>query len=172
MFTSERTAYTVLTPDKAETIRKVYEELEHEMFKQIGKRDGMEVERTFDGMYVGQTWSTSLVPVPQGEITAKTIEQMIHNYNNEYEKRAGNKFEYIPVMGVNYRCRIMSSLPKVEYEELPTRGSGKPEVKRKKVLSYLKDAEGGEIEVSEFERGGLMCGDMMERMIRIESPKR
>jgi N-methylhydantoinase A len=162
VFTNERTAYTVLTPDRAEDIDKVYKELEEEMLKQIGNRDGMEVERTFDGMYSGQTWSTSLVPVPSGKITGKTVEQMIANYNGEYEKRAGNKFEYLPVVGVNYRCRIISQLPKIKYEEIPVRTKGKPQVKRKKVLSYLKDAEQNDIEVKEYERKELLCGDIVE----------
>jgi N-methylhydantoinase A len=170
VFTNERTAYTILTPDKAEAIDMVYQELEEEMFRQIGKREGMEVERTFDGMYAGQTSTTSLIPVPPGKITAKTIEQMIGNYNDEYEKRAGNKFEYIPVMGVNYRCRIVSPLPKAEYQELPARTGGKPEVKRKRVLSYLKNAKGSEIEVAEFEREELMRGDTIEGPAVIREP--
>jgi len=148
----------------------VYQELEEEMFRQIGKREGMEVERTFDGMYAGQTSTTSLIPVPLAKITAKTIEQMIGNYNDEYEKRAGNKFEYIPVMGVNYRCRIMSPLPKAEYQELPARTRGKPDVKRKRVLSYLKNAKGSEIEVAEFEREELMRGDTIEGPAVIREP--
>ena len=162
VFTNERTAYTVLTPEKAEAIDEVYKELEEEMFKQIGNRDGMEVERTFDGMYSGQTWSTSLIPVPSGRISGETVEQMIANYNDEYEKRAGNKFEYLPVVGVNYRCRIRSHLPKVEYEEIPTRTKGKPEVKRKRLFSYLKDAEHNDIEVEEYDRRELLCGDILE----------
>jgi N-methylhydantoinase A len=65
-------------------------------------------------------------------------------------------------VGVNYRCRIMSLLPKVAYQEIPVRTQGKAQVKRKKVLSYLKDAEGNDIEVKEYERKELLCGDILE----------
>lgn len=170
VFTNERTAYMVLTPDKAEKIDKVYQELEDVMIKEIGKREGIEIERTFDGMYVGQTWTTSLVSMPAGRITAETIREMIANFNTEYEKRAGNKFEYLPVMGVTYRSRIMVPLPKAPYEKVSQRQAGRPKTQRKKVLSCIKDSKGNDIEVSEYDREELMLGDVIKGPAIIREP--
>ncbi len=161
VFTNERTAYTILTPDKADSIDQVYRELETEMLNQIGKQTDFEVERTFDGMYAGQTWTTALVSVPPGKISKETIKQMVSNFNSEYEKRTGNSFEYIPIMGVNYRSRIIKKLPKVEYKSIPKRTNGKPEVKREIKLSYLKNSDGSLIIANEYDRSQLQCEDII-----------
>ena len=52
---------------------------------------------------------------PRGRSTEETIPELIDRFHDEYERRYGNRFEYVPVQGVTYRVQLVVPAEKVEY---------------------------------------------------------
>ncbi|MGE0487033.1 MAG: hydantoinase/oxoprolinase family protein [Gammaproteobacteria bacterium] len=140
-YSISQSAYTVLTPDAAGGIARIFDDMERRLRKRLGRHSHVELVRSFDGQLVGQTWETPFVPVPSGPITAAAIEAMIANFHDAYAARNGNRFEAIPVQGVTYRLSAMVRTDKVSYGELPARGAEPLRPVGTSRLRYLADAE-------------------------------
>ena len=63
--------------------------------------------RSFDGRLFGQSWETPFVEVADGPIDAETIPALVERFHDAYERRYGNRFDYVPVQGVSYRVELV-----------------------------------------------------------------
>ncbi|MGB1884009.1 MAG: hydantoinase/oxoprolinase family protein [Gammaproteobacteria bacterium] len=156
-YSISQSAYTVLSHGSADVIADMYAQMEARLRSRLGdaQRD-IAIERGFDGQLVGQTWETPFVPVPNGEIDAAAIDQMIENFHVAYKARNGNRFDAIPVQGVTYRLRAVAQTDKVEYSVLPERSAAALRPVGTSVLRYVSDAE----ELAQiYDREQLCAGD-------------
>ena len=168
VYGDSRSAYTVLEPGAAESIKKVYGQMEDRLRERFGDRaDGVNFVRTFDALLVGQSWETPFVGIPDGEITPEVVEQMIANFHDVYEQRTGNRFEALPVQGVTYRVEAVFPADKVEYPVLPTRTSGGPKPTRQIEIRYLTAQP---LAVNEYQRADLLAGDEIAGPAVIREP--
>ena len=162
VYADSRSAYTMLTPDAAESVNEVYQAMEARLRGQIQQRDQEEVSfvRTFDGRLAGQTWETPFIEVPGGELTAEAIETMVANFHDTYEHRSGNRFEALPVQGVTYRVQAVVPGDKVAYPELPERSASEPLTPSRQLeIRYLRDEP---VTAPEYQRTDLRKGDVIE----------
>ncbi len=159
VFTTNRSAYMTLTPDVCDRINSIYEGMEESLLRNIANPERAIITRTFDAHLAGQTWETPFISVPPGKVTHETISTMLSNFHDEYDKRWGNRFEFMPVVSATYRTQATIPVDKVKYKELPPRGAEllRPEGKTK--LRYLLDRD---IEVFEYSREKLCRGDVIE----------
>lgn len=159
VFTVNRSAYTVLTPDVAERIDTLFTEMETQLRERLSADTAVTFERSYDGHLVGQSWDTPFVPVPAGTIDESSVAAMIGSFHDTYQERSGNRFEMVPVEGVTFRVRAVLDTPKVEYPELLARAADEPLAPvRTATLRYLGEgAEGQEAPV--YERTALRAGD-------------
>ncbi|SFP81196.1 hydantoinase/oxoprolinase family protein [Amycolatopsis rubida] len=159
VFTVNRSAYTVLTPDVAERIDTLFTEMEAQLRERLSAGAAVTFERSYDGHLVGQSWDTPFVPVPDGTIDGPAVGAMIASFHDTYQERSGNRFEMVPVEGVTFRVRAVLDTPKVEHPQLPARAEDEPLAPvRTTTLRYLGDgAEGQEAPV--YERTALRAGD-------------
>ena len=158
-YTGSRSAYTVLTPEAADSIDAVYREMEERLRTRLGLAADTVFTRSFDGQLLGQTWETPFVTVPSGAITAESVREMIANFHAEYEQRNGDRFEAIPVQGVTYRVRAEVPTPKVQFPSLPARSGAPLAPVGTTVLRYLSDDEQL---ANVYDRLGLCAGDVIE----------
>ncbi|MQA04102.1 MAG: hydantoinase/oxoprolinase family protein [Streptosporangiales bacterium] len=166
VYADSRSAYTMLTPEAAASIDKVYAQMEEQLSKRLGDMD-VRFVRSFDGRLAGQTWETPFVGVPDGEIDGAAVETMIANFHERYEQRSGNKFEALPVQGVTYRVDAIVAADKVEYPAAPERNGGAPEPTRQIELRHLGDDVVG---ASEYQRAELCRGDQVAGPAVIREP--
>jgi N-methylhydantoinase A len=160
VYADSRSAYTVLTPDAADSIDQVYQGIEEELLSRMSaRREDVQIERTFDGRLLGQTWETPFVEVPGGRITADAIGTMIENFHQVYEQRAGNRFDAIPVQGVTFRVQVIVPVEKVAYRRIEDRDGGELKPERTVTLRYLQDQE---VQAAEHQRDHLKRGDRIE----------
>jgi N-methylhydantoinase A len=160
VYGDSRSSYLMLDTSAAEAVDKVYGQMENELRSRFAD-SGSEVEfiRTMDARFAGQTWETPFVSVPSGEITAEKIDEMIENFHQVYESRAGNRFDGLPVQGVTYRVEAVIKADKVDYPRLPD-GDGsvvKPESTFD--LKYLTDEP---VQAGRYQRETLRAGDRIE----------
>ncbi|MGP3533151.1 hydantoinase/oxoprolinase family protein [Microbacterium sp. RD1] len=160
VYSDSQSAYTMLAPEAAPTVAAVYAEMEAKLRDQIGDRHGdVEFKRSFDGRLAGQSWETPFIDVPSGEIDAAAIEQMVANFHSAYEKRAGNRFEMLPVQGVTYRLQAVVPSEKVSYPVLPPREDGSTlTAVRHVTIKYLY---GEDTTAAEYHRDDLRDGDVI-----------
>ena len=92
---------------------------------------------------MGQSWETPFVEVPEGPITEETIPDLIDRFHAEYERRYGNRFEYVPVQGVTYRVELVVPAEKVEYRAQQLGAALEPEPDRRLELRHLADGRPG-----------------------------
>ena len=156
-YSISQSAYTILSADAADGIAAIFDDMEQRLRRRLGQhQDNVEIVRAFDGQLVGQTWETPFVPVPAGDITSATIEEMVANFHDAYQARNGNRFEAIPVQGVTYRLSAMVDTEKVAYTELPTRSGDTLRPVGTSRLRYLADAE----QLAQiYDRDQLCAGD-------------
>jgi N-methylhydantoinase A len=160
VYSDSRSSYVVLEPEAAEQISQVYEAMEEELLSHVSAdADGLDVQRSFDGRLLGQTWETPFIDVPGGKLDATAIETMIESFHRAYEDRAGNRFEELPVQGVTYRVQVILPVEKASYPRLERRQGEPLEPSGRVSLRYLGD---GEIEAAEYERANLRHGDEIE----------
>ena len=158
-FSDSRSAYRVLLSDIADEINHVFEDMEAQLRRRLEGRHANPVfVRSFDGRLLGQSWETPFIPIPPGPITAKTIDVMIANFHEVYERRSGNRFPSMPVQGVTYRVETVVPTEKVEYPKIPRRLSGEPTRVRLLELKYL---ERQSIHAAEYRREDLLYGDII-----------
>ena len=167
VFSDTKSEYIMLVPGVGSKINEIYKSIESQLLDKAGK--DAQIERTFDGMYYGQTWEMPFVPVPNGEITDETINVMLSNFNKAYQSKYGNKFEIFPIIGMNYRVRVISPIKKVKYKEIPRRTKGKPEAK-KSALHFVKEENEGKLEMLEYDRSNLQRDDSIKGPAIIREP--
>jgi N-methylhydantoinase A len=160
VYSDSRSSYVVLEPEAAEQIGQVYEAMEEELLSHVSSDpEGLDVQRSFDGRLLGQTWETPFIDVPGGKLDGTAIETMIESFHRTYEDRAGNRFEELPVQGVTYRVQVILPVEKASYPRLERREGEPLEPSGSVSLRYLGD---GEIEAAEYERANLRHGDEIE----------
>lgn len=169
VYADSRSAYTMLAPEAAESIDKVYRSMEETLFERIREedRDKVQFHRSFDGRLAGQTWETPFVKVPSGKITADSVAEMIAGFHATYEERSGNKFEALPVQGVTYRVEAVVPSPKVDYPVLPARGGEPLKPNRTLQIRYLTDEP---VDAAEYDRESLRAGDVINGPAIIREP--
>ncbi|WP_435581908.1 hydantoinase/oxoprolinase family protein [Amycolatopsis thermoflava] len=170
VYADSRSAYTLLTAEAAESIDKVYRSMEQRLSERLKDADRGKVTfvRSFDGRLAGQTWETPFIAVPNGEITAEGVEQMVANFHEAYAERSGNKFEALPVQGVTYRVQAVVNADKVEYPVLPERPAGeRPEPTRTLTIRYLTDED---LPAHEYQRADLRAGDQIPGPAVVREP--
>ena len=162
VFTANRSAYTVLSPEVAPQIDALFAEMEAQLRERMDPGAEVSFERSYDGHLVGQSWETPFVPVPGGTIDEDAITTMIRSFHDTYEQRSNNRFDAMPVEGVTFRVRAVLDTPKVSYPEIPERGAGEPLTPVRTVtLRYLGEDEAGQ-EAAVHERAALRAGDELE----------
>ncbi|RYE43528.1 MAG: hydantoinase/oxoprolinase family protein [Hyphomicrobiales bacterium] len=164
-----RSAYTMLTPEEAESIDKIYRDMETSLRSRLSLHgEEVQIVRTFDGRLAGQTWETPFISVPSGTIDPAALQSMIGNFHKEYESRWGNRFDAIPVQGVTYRVEAVIPTEKVRYPQLPDRAPGTTlQPKRHTEIRYLRDEP---IMAAEYERADLAAGDVIAGPAIIREP--
>lgn len=169
VFAESRSVYTMLGPDAADRIDAIYRGMEEQLRQQLPAqhRDVATFARSFDGRLYGQTWETPFVAVPDGPITADSIDTMIAGFHATYEERSGNRFEFVPVQGVTFRIRAVIDTAKVQYPELPRRTSGEPPMRRTLSIRHLS---ADTVEAPEYERDALLAGDRIPGPAVIREP--
>ncbi|MGV9861461.1 hydantoinase/oxoprolinase family protein [Rhodococcus koreensis] len=165
VFTANRSAYMILTPDAAPTIDALFGEMESQLREGLDEGTGVTFHRSMDAHLAGQSWETPFVPVPDGTIDADAITTIVQSFHDTYENRSGNRFEAMPVEGVTFRVRAVLDTPKVDYPEAPQRGDEPLQPVRTTVLRYLGDidADGeGTQQADVYDRDTLCAGDVLE----------
>jgi N-methylhydantoinase A len=166
VYTDSRSAYTVLSEDAAADVNEMFAAMEQSLRGELppGVTD-VEVRRTFDGRLVGQSWDTPFVRVPEGEINAATVQQMIGNFHDEYEARYGNRFEQFPVEGVTYRVQLALGSDKVKYPEIEVGEAVEIEPDRIIELNYVdgKDSRAGEYQREALKANNIVRGPAIIR---------
>lgn len=161
VYADSRSAYTLLTPDAADSIDEVFRQMETGLRARLGdrERDRVVFVRTFDGRLVGQTWETPFVEVPPGTVTADSVTAMISNFHKTYAERSGNMFEDLPVQGVTFRVHAVVHSSKVDYPRVERSGDTGPEPTGALTLRYLEPAESV---AHEYQRTDLRAGHRIE----------
>jgi N-methylhydantoinase A len=159
VYSDQRSAYTFLGPDAAESIDELYRSMETELLARIGlSGDGAEIRRTFDGRLFGQSWETPSVPVPGGMITPERIGELIANFHTAYRQRNGNTFEAFPIQAVTFRIEVQVAAAKVEYPKLEPAPSPVPAPTASTTIRHLY---GDDVEAGEYERDHLLAGHVI-----------
>ncbi|SFW79875.1 hydantoinase/oxoprolinase family protein [Amycolatopsis australiensis] len=161
VFTVNRSAYLVLTPDAAPRIGELFAEMEARLRERLDPGTRVTLHRSMDAHLVGQSWETPFVPVPDGEIDEAAIAAMIASFHDTYEGRSGNRFEMLPVEGVTFRVRAVLDTPKVTYPEVPGRGDEPLTPVRTTELRYLGEGESTQ-EAAVYDRAALRAGDVLD----------
>lgn len=170
VYADSRSAYTMLTAEEATSIDKVFGQMEQRLRSQIRDEDAANVtfQRSFDGRLAGQTWETPFIAVPDGQIDAEAVAEMVSNFHDAYKERSGNRFESLPVQGVTYRVQAIVESEKVDYPILPKREAGDTLVARREItISYLSDEP---LLGFEYEREDLRSGDSVAGPAVIREP--
>ncbi|MBC3192982.1 hydantoinase/oxoprolinase family protein [Pseudonocardia sp. C8] len=160
VYGDSRSSYLILDDSAAEAVNKVYGQMEDELRARFADR-GVDVEfvRSMDARLAGQTWETPFVSVPSGEITPEKVCEMIENFHQVYESRAGNRFDGLPVQGVTYRVEAVITADKVDYPRVPAGDGGVVAPESTFVLRYLTDEP---ITAGRHRRESLRAGDRVE----------
>ena len=168
VYGDSRSAYTILSPEAAESIHKVYQQMEDGLRQRFADSSlDVEFVRSMDARLAGQTWETPFVAVPSGEIDANAVQAMIDKFHDEYEARSGNRFEALPVQGVTYRVSAVVRADKVQYPRAPAGNGGAVEPQRTIEIRYLEDEP---IAAGEYQRENLRAGDRVEGPAVIHEP--
>ncbi|MEJ2870457.1 hydantoinase/oxoprolinase family protein [Actinomycetospora sp. OC33-EN08] len=158
VFTLNRSAYTILTPEVASQVDAIFAEMEAQVRERLDADAEVRLERSFDGHLVGQSWDTPFVPVPDGTIDGDGVAAMIAAFHDTYEERSRNRFDMVPVEGVTFRVRAVIDTPKVSYPEVPSRvpDDGSLAPARTATLRFLADDE---TTAPVYRRADLRAGD-------------
>ena len=162
VFSDSKSAYIALDSSRetVDQINRVFATMEETLMRQVSPadRDRVQVIRSFDGWYEGQTWETPFIPAPVEEITEESIDSMLSNFHIGYQEMWGNMFPFLPVIATTYRTMIVIPTKKLQYPVLPSRTTGGL-VARKSHLLYIA---GAEQEIKEYERDTLLRGDEID----------
>jgi N-methylhydantoinase A len=158
VFSENKTLYGILTPELLPRIAATFEELEAGLLARadLGLAN-VAITRSFDGRLFGQSWDTPFIPIPAGQLDEDSLAVMVEAFHEEYERRNGNRFEWLPVEGVTYRVQIVIDSDKVEYPPLAAR-QGELRPSGQVVLQHLG---GGDLDALTYERDALAPGDVI-----------
>lgn len=160
VYGDSRSSYLMLDHTAAETVDKVYRQMEDDLKARFGDSDAeVEFVRSMDARLAGQTWETPFVSVPTGDITPEKIDEMIENFHQVYESRAGNRFDGLPVQGVTYRVEAVIRADKVEYPKLRKGDGGVVAPESTFDLKYLQDEP---VPAGRYQRESLRADDRIE----------
>jgi N-methylhydantoinase A len=153
VYYDSRSSYVMLSPEQEPAIAAVFEEMERRLRERAGvdAATGV-VRRSFDGRLYGQSWETPFVEVPPGPIAAPTL---IERFHDAYERRYGNRFEYVPVQGVSYRVELVIGSEKLEFTAQEPTGEPMPPPRRSVQIRHL---DGERLDAAEYTRDALPIG--------------
>jgi N-methylhydantoinase A len=156
VYLETRTLYGLIEPDAAPRISELFSTMERELLSRA-RLDASEVQvvRTFDGRLLGQGFETPFIPVPNGELDASSIQQIVAAFHAHYERRNGTRFEMFPVEGVTYRVQVIVPSEKVSYPRVATRARATAPVAAQVTLRHLHDGT----QASCYERSTLEASD-------------
>jgi N-methylhydantoinase A len=128
-----------LAPDDIDALYRRLEERAKEIFYRYRvEMNKVYFNRYFDGRYEGQTWDTSSVPVPPGEIDRSKIEIMKANFHDVHQRTWGYSLPTYHVKLIMARVTAIASIPKPKLKVL-RKGSEEPgEAFCEDVAVYLK----------------------------------
>jgi N-methylhydantoinase A len=168
VYGDSRTAYTILSADCADSIDRIYNDMETRLRNELpGDPARIRFRRVFDGQLLGQTWDTPFVPVPDGAIDASAIDAMIASFHDTYQTRWGNRFTHIPVQGVTYRIEATILADKVEYPKAAGRTTGTLRPGPQIEISFLEDRP---VNALEYQREDLRAHDRIEGPAIVREP--
>lgn len=159
VYTSNRGAYTLLTPVNAAKIDAIYSEMEEALLASLETDREVTIVRSLDARLAGQEFDMPFIEVPEGAIDASAIATIVHTFHETYLARTGNKFEDFPVEGVTYRIQATVDSEKVEYPRLPARGSRPLSPVRSTTIQLITDRP---VQVPVYDRLDLCAGDRIE----------
>jgi N-methylhydantoinase A len=159
VFYESRSSYVVLAPEAAPSVARVFDEMEQRLRGSIPAGTDVTVRRSFDGRLMGQSWETPFVELPDGPIDVEMIETMVARFHDQYERRYGNRFSFIPVQGVTYRVQLVVPSAKVEYTPLAAGDGASVVPDRTRELRYFDETVR---EIGEFQRDRLSVGARLE----------
>jgi N-methylhydantoinase A len=165
VYTADRSAYTILTPEVAPQIDGLFAEMEAQLREGLTADAAVVFQRSFDARLVGQSWETPFVAVPGGTIDSDAIATMITTFHDTYQSRSGNRFETIPVQGVVFRVQAVLDTPKVSYPEIPERGDEPLLPTGSTELRYIGDSQtngAGGHNADIYDRSALRSGDTLD----------
>jgi N-methylhydantoinase A len=158
VFSESKTLYGILRPALVADIARIFDELESGLLARADlDAAAVTITRSFDGRLFGQSWDTPFVPVPAGRLDERSITAMVEAFHAEYERRNGNRFEWIPVEGVTYRVQIVIDSEKVEYTPLAAR-EGELRASGRTTVQHLGR---GDVEARTYERAALAPRDVI-----------
>lgn len=158
VFMESRSRYLPLVPESAAEIGAIYDSLREQVERQVGAGAEAVYTRGFDARMVGQAYETPFIEAPDGEIDGAAVERMAANFHDTYERRAGNRFEAVPLQAVTFRVQATVPTPKAAFAALERRGGGGPEATRGVTIEHL---EGAPYEAAEYQREELRHGDSL-----------
>jgi len=138
VYTDHSSEYLTLGPDLADRLEQRFAQMEQRLLAKLGSAgEGARIVRTFDARYLGQGWETPMIPVPDGPITAQSVDGMIGNFRSTYARMNGNSFDHVPVEAVTYRVQLVQPAARITYPRA-TASAAAP-VSRPVLLHYLRD---------------------------------
>ena len=167
VYTDNRSAYRLLTPEVVDEISSVYEEMEAELRAHLTPGQEVEVVRTLDARLYGQSWDTPFVKVPNGPLDAAALEQTIEAFHDEYQSRFGNRFAAYPVEGVTYRVQLVAKSQKVEYPKIEIGDTVEIPPDGYVEISFIDEANS---RVGEYERSNLKANNIVRGPAIIREP--
>jgi N-methylhydantoinase A len=129
--------------------------------------DAIRVERHVDARFRGQGHELS-VPVGSGQLTRDDLARAQDTFRELYAQVYGIRQEY-PVQLVNFRSRIVGSVPKLELGRASAAQGGPDRAFKKSRPVYFRRV-GGFIETPVYERGRLAVSDILVGPAIIEEP--
>jgi N-methylhydantoinase A len=158
VFSENRTLYGILKSGLVPKISQIFEELESGLMARANAElSEASIVRSFDARLFGQNWETPFIPVPPGELDEKSISAMVEAFHDEYERRNGNRFAWLPVEGVTYRVQVIIPSEKVEYPTVADRD----EELRPTGRVALQHLDGGSLEAFTYARSDLARNDVI-----------
>lgn len=166
VYADSRSRYAILTPDQAPSIDRMLGEMESALRERIAPGSEVQVQRSFDGRLLGQSWETPFIEIPPGPVTAETVEALTRRFHAEYERRNGQAFREMPVQGVTWRVQLVSASTKFRWREIAQQ-QGRPSASATRTLHHLADAP---VEARVYERTALGHGAQIEGPAIVHEP--
>jgi N-methylhydantoinase A len=159
LYSEHRSSYTLLSPDSAEAIDALYNDIEAALLARVGADADVVVSRSFDGRLMGQGSDTPFVAVPMGPVTPQSVASLIAEFHAEYESRNGIRFEQLPVQAVTFRVEVRVRGEKVTYQKLERADGEAPEPEGSVMLEHLYESR---TSARTYERGRLRPGHRLD----------
>ncbi len=165
----------VMGPDETDLseINAIFQELESTGLAKMGSdgipRDQITVERQVDARFLYQAHELS-VPVGSGVLGQEHIEAARQGFRDLYNELYGILQERNPVELVNFRVRIMGSVPKVDLAPSEMTGGDPSRALKGMRPVYFKDSNGF-VDAPVYDRLALQAGDVLAGPTVVEEPE-